>query len=141
VNERRPHAITSTKRLPEEGRPEAYRAFFEYFNHQRFFEAHTALEKLWLAKRGLPDADFFKGLIQLAGAFVHIQRRKRGPAMSLFRLADTTLHNYPGHHLRLDLSHTRELIQAWLKKLESNADLANSLASLPPPRLDRDLAT
>ena len=67
--------------------PPNYVGFFACFNQQRFFEAHEVLEKLWLAQRGRPDADFFKALIQLAGAFVHLQRNRMRPAGTLLKLA------------------------------------------------------
>src|SRR5262245_52833141 len=45
--------------------------YIECFNRQLYFEAHEVLEQLWLPQRSGPDGDFYKGLIQLAGAFVH----------------------------------------------------------------------
>ncbi|PYJ26414.1 MAG: hypothetical protein DME89_12830 [Verrucomicrobia bacterium] len=51
-----------------------YRAFFHWWNEQRYYEAHDVLEQLWLKTKS-PDADYFKGLIQAAGAFVHLQKR------------------------------------------------------------------
>ena len=47
-----------------------YRAFFRCWNEQRYYEAHDVLEHLWLRTR-TEDADYFKGLIQAAGGFVH----------------------------------------------------------------------
>src|SRR5213595_602969 len=46
-----------------------YRAFFLCWNEQRYYEAHDVLEQLWLKDTESRDADFFKGLIQAAGAF------------------------------------------------------------------------
>jgi hypothetical protein len=51
-----------------------YRAFFRCWNEQRYYDAHDVLEQLWL-KTDSSDADFFKGLIQAAGAFVHLQKK------------------------------------------------------------------
>lgn len=61
---------------PFEGRsPDArYLAFFDLFNRQRFFEGHDVLEALWLKERTGPSGNFYKALIQLTGAFVHLQR-------------------------------------------------------------------
>ena len=75
-----------------------YLAFFRCWNEQRYYEAHDVLEQLWLKTKS-PDADYFKGLIQAAGAFVHLQKRfehplhakhsrRLPPAVRLFRLAD-----------------------------------------------------
>jgi len=51
-----------------------YRAFFHCWNEQHYYEAHDVLEQLWLRTKS-SDADYFKGLIQAAGAFVHLQKR------------------------------------------------------------------
>ena len=68
-----------------------YLKYFECFNQQRFFEAHDVLEALWLPQRQGPNGSFYKGLIQLAGAFVHWQKQRPGPAVALFKLARTYL--------------------------------------------------
>src|SRR5690348_623260 len=49
-----------------------YRAFFKCWNEQHYYEAHDVLEQVWLKKKSADD-HFFKGLIQAAGAFVHLQ--------------------------------------------------------------------
>src|SRR4029450_7368138 len=58
-----------------------YRAFFHCWNEKRYYEAHDVLEQLWLKTKS-PDADYFKGLIQAAGAFVHLQKRFEYPLHS-----------------------------------------------------------
>ena len=55
-----------------------YLAFFHCWNEQQYDEAHDVLEQLWLNTK-TRDADFFKGLIQAAGAFVHLQKRFEHP--------------------------------------------------------------
>jgi len=88
-------AIGNVERHP------CYRGFFRCWNEQRYYEAHDVLEHLWL-KTTSGDADYFKGLIQAAGAFVHLQKqfehpshpkhgRRLGPAVRLFRLAEKNL--------------------------------------------------
>ena len=73
-------------------------SYFECFNQQRFFEAHEVLEALWLPQRQGPNGSFYKGLIQLAGAFVHLQKNRLGPAVALFELARANLQKYPAIH-------------------------------------------
>lgn len=96
-----------------------YLGFFECFNRQQFFEAHEVLEDLWLAQRGRPEDHFYKGLIQLAGAFVHIQKQRPGPAGALFRRAASHLGKYRSPYQSLDLVRVQELISNWLKALEA----------------------
>lgn len=52
--------------------PRGYAEFITLFNKKKFFEAHEALEAEW--HRQNRRNDFYKGLIQLAAVFVHIQK-------------------------------------------------------------------
>jgi predicted metal-dependent hydrolase len=72
-----------------------YTGYFELFNRQKFYEAHDVLEHIWLPDRHGPNGAFYKGLIQLAGAFVHLQKNRPQPAASLFKLALANLEKYP----------------------------------------------
>jgi len=115
------------------GPPPEYLVFFDEFNHQRFYEAHDVLEKLWLPSRESPDGSFYKGLIQIAGAFVHLQNDRQGPAAALLKLAESNLRPYPELHTGLDLRGLRELLHRWLVALEQGR--FNPLRFGPPPRL------
>ena len=96
-----------------------YLGFFQCFNEQLFFEAHEVLEELWLPQRGGPRDLFYKGLIQLAGAFVHVQKRRRQPALALFGLARQNLKRFPNIYENLDLSVVLVLIDRWASELDS----------------------
>jgi hypothetical protein len=65
--------MTSTPHDPR------YLGYFACFAHGDYFEAHDVLEQLWLGVTG-PERDFYKGLIQVAGAFVHMHRQRERPA-------------------------------------------------------------
>jgi hypothetical protein len=90
-----------------------YVEFFERFNRQRFFEAHEVLEALWLPQRQGPNGLFYKGLIQLAGAFVHWQKNRPGPAAALLGLARANLGKYPAIHDGLDVARTLAVVEEW----------------------------
>src|SRR5215475_6980649 len=96
-----------------------YLGYFECFNRGLYFEAHDVLEELWLAQRSGPNYSFYKGLIQLAGAFVHLQKNRLRPSAALFKLADTNLRKYPTVHERLDVEAVLKQIELWLQKLEA----------------------
>jgi len=113
-----------------------YLGYFECFNRQLFFEAHEVLEQLWLAQRHGSDGAYYKGLIQLAGAFVHLQKGRVKPAAALFRLAQDNLQKYAPSHLSLDLNQTSALIQDWRRKAESPEFRAESFCAGTPPRLE-----
>src|SRR6266571_8617795 len=102
-----------------------YRGFFRCWNEQRYYEAHDVLEQLWLKTKD-EDANYFKGLIQAAGAFVHLQKqfehplhvkhgRRLRPAVRLFRLAERKLSPFGPRHHGLDLT-------AFCQLLHSSAD-------------------
>jgi predicted metal-dependent hydrolase len=100
-----------------------YLGYFECFNRGLFYEAHDVLEELWLKDRHGPEGNFHKGLIQFAGAFVHLQkhseqRPRLRPAAALFKLARANLCTYPAVHWQLEIRHLLVLIEDWLKRLE-----------------------
>lgn len=53
--------------------PKALDRFCEDFNDGRFYESHEHLEEVWQFERG-PIRDLYKGLIQAAAAYVHLER-------------------------------------------------------------------
>jgi hypothetical protein len=93
-----------TRELSSDGKVDDgayYRAYFQLFNDQQYYEAHDVLEQLWL-RAPEPEIQFYKGLIQLAGAFAHLQKqfrrpthptdgRRLRPAWRLFKLAHKNL--------------------------------------------------
>jgi len=123
--------------LNEQGLTAHYLGFFECFNQQLFFEAHEVLEELWLKERGGMKDRFFKGLSQLAGAVVHVQKHRPGPAAALFRLAQTNLSTYPSFYEGLALPGVLGLIGQWLARLESGELLVRSLGPTDFPKLPR----
>ncbi len=111
--------------------PVFYTAYFEKFNAQEFYEAHDVLEHLWLADRSAASAQFYKGLIQLAGAFVHMQKqflrpshpkdgRRLRPAARLFLLAQENITPFGSSFMFLDLRRVHELISTHVHFLQGH---------------------
>lgn len=119
---------------PPASLPDPYRDFFECFNAGRYFEAHEVLEALWLEVRGRFEARFYQGLIQLAGAFVHLERGRSAPALALLRRSREHLAAYPDLYLGLDLVRLREQLDTWQKLADTGGSLA---ASGWRPQLER----
>ena len=113
-----------------------YAGYFALFNQQKFYEAHDILEDLWLPDRHGVNGNFYKGLIQLAGAFVHLQKNRLRPAAALFKLARTNLEKYPAEHERLDLAAVHVLIADWLGRLETDGFSKNPLDEASVPKID-----
>jgi predicted metal-dependent hydrolase len=112
-----------------------YLGFFDCFNRQQFYEAHEVLEDLWLADRQGPNGDFYKGLIQLAGAYVHLQKNRLRPSAALFKLAKANLEKYPDVHEKLNLAAVQMLMDGWLWQLEKDEFTINPLTPVHVPQL------
>ena len=113
-----------------------YLGFFDCFNRQLFYEAHDVLEDLWLADKKGPNGDFYKGLIQLAGAFVHLQKNRLRPAAALFKLTRANLAKYPTAHEGLALRDIARVIEEWLGALEAGEFEVNPLNTIAKPSLN-----
>jgi uncharacterized protein len=122
-----------------------YRAFFKCWNEQHYYEAHDVLEQLWLKTKSR-DADYFKGLIQAAGAFVHLQKRfehpshaKHGrrlpPAVRLFRLAERNLARFGPRHHGLDVAILCQLLRAYADKIVASDYEMNPWSPETAPKL------
>ena len=112
-----------------------YLGYFECFNRGLYFEAHEVLEELWLPERHQANGNFYRGLIQLAGAFVHLQKNRLRPAASLFNLAETNLKKYPTVHERLEVANVLSLLGKWREKLEATDFAENPLTTSNAPQL------
>jgi len=112
-----------------------YLGYFDCFNRGLFYEAHDVLEQLWLQDRQGPNGSFYKGLIQLAGAFVHLQKDRLRPAAALFKLAGANFKNYPPQHEQLNLHELGDLIARWLAELEKSGFNTNPLTAAHRPKI------
>lgn len=111
-----------------------YFGFFDCFNHGRYFEAHQILEALWLRERFNSKGNLYKGLIQVAGAFVHLQRDRPGPAMALLTLAEHNFNAYTGLVDCLDLDRLKIEVKEWRRWLEQRPP-SQVPSKLPRPRI------
>ncbi len=113
-----------------------YVGYFECFNRGQYYEAHDVLEELWLAEgRSGTNYRYHKGLIQLAGAFVHLQKGRLGPAVTLFNLAEENLAAYPAVHEGVDLGTVLALLTDWRGSVRLDSIEGNPLGRRPAPKL------
>jgi uncharacterized protein len=122
-----------------------YVAFFRCWNEQRYYEAHDVLEQLWL-KTDSGDANFFKGLIQAAGAFVHLQKRfehplhakhskRLPPAVRLFRVAERNLSSFAPWHHRLDVAALCQVLNRYADQIVASDYTVNPWSPETAPKL------
>lgn len=110
--------------------------YFHCFHRQAFYEAHDVLEDLWLREgRSGVNYRFYKGFIQLAGAFVHLQKGRLRPARSLFLLAEANLSTYPEHYHGMDVKRVLEVIRDWRDRVHPGTADGNPLVHGTPPEL------
>ena len=123
-----------------------YRGFFRCWNEQRYYEAHDVLEHLWLETES-EDADYFKGLIQAAGGFVHLQLhfqqpthrvhgRRLGPAVRLFRLAEKNLTPFAPRRHEFDVAGLLALIERTAGAVVDSNFSRNPWSPQTAPRLE-----
>lgn len=124
-----------SRQFAADGVDPRYAGYFTLFNRQKFYEAHDVLEDLWLPDRQGANGDFYKGLIQLAGAFVHLQKNRLPPSAALFKLAQANLDKYPSPHEGLNLVAVQLLIAGWLQRLEAGKFASNPLSATHVPQL------
>jgi predicted metal-dependent hydrolase len=111
-----------------------YLGYFACFNQGLYYEAHDVLEELWLADRRGGNGDFYKGLIQLAGAFVLLQKDLT-PAARLFKLARANLQKYATVHEHLEVADVLALIENWVRRVEEADFKVNPLNPNSAPQL------
>ena len=122
-----------------------YRTFFQCWNQQRYYDAHDVLEQLWLNSDTNND-QFFKGLIQAAGAFVHLQKhfehpthakhsRRLQPAVRLFRLAERNLSIFAPKHHGLDVAAVCELLRSYADQIVASNYKTNPWSPDTAPKL------
>lgn len=99
------------------GVPKEYRAYFEHFDREEYFECHEVLERLWLRDKNR----FYQALIQLAVALYHLTRGNSEGGDKLLAAAEEKFREYPPGYKGMDTAS----VAAWC---------AECRASLPPWR-------
>lgn len=128
-------AMVSDEPATDDGWHPCYAGFFRRFNAGEYYEAHDVLEHLWLRTTG-PEYGFYKGLIQLAGAFVHLKKhharpthpkdgRRLQPATRLFLLAEANLGPHSPSHMGLDVAAVCEFSEQWRAAIEQGSFAQN----------------
>jgi hypothetical protein len=132
------------------GWDEHYVGYFACFNAGQYYEAHDVLEHLWLRGCGEEHA-FYKGLIQIAGAFVHLQKqylrpehpkdgKRLRPAVRLFELGERNVAPYGPRHLGLDVAALRVLCRGMAEEIARSEFTRNPWNPGRRPQLTLDAA-
>jgi hypothetical protein len=136
---------------PEGAYHPCYAGFFECFNREDYYEAHDVLESLWLQCRD-KNHFYYRGLIQIAGAFVHLKKqharpnhptdgRRLHPASRLLALGIKNISPFAPFHMGLQVVDVSDLCTEWRHKIEASEFRINPWSPGAGPRLNisRDL--
>jgi len=100
------------------------------FNAKRFFEAHEALEAVWLKAQG-QEKLFLHGLIQVAAAFHHHARHNAAGFRSLLEKGCKKLEVSGETEQGIDLASLMEQLQPWRELLRAGNPRPSEPLPLP----------
>jgi len=103
------------------------------FNAGKFFEAHEALEAVWLKAEGEKKV-FLHGLIQVAAAFHHHTRRNSAGCRSLLGKGLAKLEKFRAEEWGVDVAGLLEQLDVWQQYLP-HAGRARGKSPPPLPRI------
>ncbi len=87
------------------------------FNSGHYYESHEEWEQIWL-HRTQNDRAFFQGLIILAGAFCHLNKNLKKPALVAFKKVPLKWTNFKPDYLGVKTQEIETLIHSWIDYLE-----------------------
>jgi len=90
-----------------------------YFNNERFWEAHEALEGVWKKCQG-KEKELVQGIILLAVAFAHAQKNDAGTGIGMLTRTMAKIADAPSMYNNIDVDRIRNKIKVMQrnKKLE-----------------------
>ncbi len=89
-----------------------------HFNRGEYFEAHESWEEVWL-KAPEPEKTFLQGIIQIAAAFHHYNRKNLRGTRSLLRAGLAKIERFPSRHRGVALDSLRDAVRRWLTSLDA----------------------
>ena len=97
------------ERLVEDG--------ISYFNNERFWECHEALEGAWKQSQG-KEKELIQGLILVAAALVHYQKAEDDICLSVLGRALEKLYDKSGQYCRINVDDVKQKVIEILDKKE-----------------------
>ena len=88
-----------------------------YFNDERFWECHEALEGAWKQTKD-DEKELIQGLILVAAALVHYQKAEDDICLSVLGRALEKLHDKSGQYYKINVDHVKQKVIKMLDKKE-----------------------
>lgn len=92
------------------------------FNEGRFFEAHEVWEEIWRPASG-EKRQTLQGLIQLASAYVHVQRRTFSGGVRLFDKAFSRLDVESARQLHVEIADALTLARGHRERIATGEEI------------------
>jgi hypothetical protein len=87
----------------------AIREGLVFFNEERYWESHEALEHAWRRAAG-PEKEVLQGIILVAAALVHLQKNDKTVTLGVLVRANDKLSPYHGEHFGVNIDVIRETV-------------------------------
>lgn len=88
----------------------------DFFNREYFFEAHDAIEELWMEAREQTQRDLFHGLVNIATGFYHFRMGNRKGMQSQLQKGVDKLSQVPAHCLGVNVEKLLQEVQPYILK-------------------------
>jgi predicted metal-dependent hydrolase len=110
-------SVPRTDDQPAPGAQDAVLRAVQQFNARQFWECHETLEDFWGEEHG-PLRDFYHGFIQVAAAFVHVQRLNWQAAARLLALGAERLEPFQPACMGVDVAALLADVESWRRALQ-----------------------
>jgi hypothetical protein len=87
-----------------------------FFNREYFFEAHDAIEELWMEAREQTQRDLFHGLVNIATGFYHYRMGNRNGMQSQLQKGVDKLSQVPSRCLGVDVEKLLQEVRTYIQK-------------------------
>ncbi len=87
-----------------------------FFNREYFFEAHDALEELWMEAREQTQRDLFHGLVNIATGFYHYRMGNRAGMQSQLQKGVDKLSQVPPRCFEINIAKLLQEVQPYIQK-------------------------
>jgi hypothetical protein len=106
-----------------------------FFNREYFFEAHDALEELWMEAREQTQRELFHGLVNIATGFYHYRMGNRKGMQSQLQKGVNKLSQMPPRCFMLNVEKLLAEVQPYIQQEYAQASFSEPL---PKIEFDRD---
>ncbi len=102
----------------------------DFFNREYFFEAHDALEELWMEAREQTQRDLFHGLVNIATGFYHYRMGNRKGMQSQLQKGMDKLSQVPARCFGVNVEKLLQDVQPYIQKEYLQAAFAEPLPKI-----------